>query len=273
MTHFSFRMPRPTKVGIKVICTSFRFAAVERQTVKRKTLKIWVKFGVAAPRPWGRHQNLNPRVKPPGHSSNRNIKQKFRSCYRFPNLVGTVFPLTFWQNFVKKFPCPSPSPGVHHVWNLSRRPQALAPKKIWAPHDPPRGRYGGSKFQLPPLPPHFPFVKGRSSSVHGPGSSPATIPEILVNLRATQPEIFSLSYGPPAPGIYRGQKPIKRSLLFCWILLHTLRDRSRRGQRRDPQYGAPNIPTFGMSRDRIYYHGDVSDGSYDSEMPKTPNRK
>ena len=57
------------------------------------------------------------------------------------------------------------------------------------------------------------------------------------------------------------------------ILLHTLRDRSRRGQRRDLQYGAPNVPTFGMSRDRRYYYGDVSDGSYDSERPKTPNRK
>jgi len=155
---------------------------------------------VAAPRPWGRHQNLNPRVKPPGHSSNRNIKHKFRSCYGFPNLVGPVFALTFSQNFVQKFPRPSPSPGVHHVWNLSRPSKALLPKKFWAPPDHPRGRYGGSKFQIPPLPPQFPFVRYRKSSAHGPGSSPATMPEILVNLRATQPEIFSLSYWPPAPG-------------------------------------------------------------------------
>ena len=56
-----FSITQPKKRCIKVICTSFRFAAVERQTVKRKTLKSWVKFGVAAPRPWGRHQNLNPR--------------------------------------------------------------------------------------------------------------------------------------------------------------------------------------------------------------------
>jgi len=193
-------MPRTTKCGLKVISTSLGFAAVERQTIKRKTSKIWVKFGVAAPRPWGRHQNLNPRVKRPGHSSNRNIKHKFRSCYRFPNLVGTVFPLTFRQNFVEKFPFPSPSPGAHHVWNLNRPPHALPPKKFWGPPGPPRGRYGGSKFQLPPLPPQIPFVRYRKSSGHGPGLSPATIPEILVNLRATQPEIFSLSNWPPAPG-------------------------------------------------------------------------
>ena len=137
-----------------------------------------------------------------------------------------IFALTFWQNFVKKFPRPSPSPGAHHVWNLSRPPQALLPRKFWAPSDPPRGRYGGSNFQLPPFPPQIPLVKGRSSSVHGPGSTPATIPEILVNLRATQPEILSISYGPPAPGIYRGPKPINRSLLFCWILLHTAKLRT-----------------------------------------------
>jgi len=160
---------------------------------------------VAAPRPWGKYQNFNHRVKRSGHSSNQNFKQKFRTCYKFPKLVAPVFPLTFQQNFVKKFPSPSPSPGVHHVWNLSRTPKALPPKKIWAPPDPPRGRYGGSNFQLPPLPSQIPFVKGRSSSGYWPGSSPATIPEILVNLRATQPEIFSLSYWPPAPGIRGGQ--------------------------------------------------------------------
>jgi len=114
------------------------------------------------------------------------------------------FPLTFCQNFVEKFSSPSPSPGVHHVWNLSRPPQALPPKKIWAPPDPPRGRYGGSNFQLPPLPPQIPFVRYRKSSAHRPGSTPATIPQILVNLRATQPEIFSLSYWPPAPA-YEGR--------------------------------------------------------------------
>jgi len=235
-------MPRPAKVGIKVISTSLGFAAVERQTIERKTLKILVKFGEAAPRPWGKHQNFNPRDRCPGHSSNRNCKQKFSSCYRFPNLVRPVFPLTFWQNWVEKFPCPSPSPGVHHVWNLSRPPQSLPPKKNWVPPDPPRGRYGGSKFQLSPLPPQIPFVRYRKSSGHWPGSSTATIAEILVNLRAMQPEIFSLSNWAPASGMSGWQKPIKRSLLFCWILLHTLRDRSRRGQRRDPQYGAPFFP-------------------------------
>jgi len=113
-------------------------------------------------------------------------------CCRFP----PDFPLTFCQNFVEKFPRPSPSPGVHHVWNLSRPPQALPPKKFWAPPDPPRGRYEGSNFQLPPLPPQFPFVKGRSFSGYALESIPPTIPEILVNLRATQPEIFSLSNWP-----------------------------------------------------------------------------
>jgi len=154
---------------------------------------------VAAPRPWGKFKNFNPRARCPGHSSYRNCQQKFSICYRFANLVPPVFALTFCQNFVDKFPLPSPSPGVHHVWNLSRPPQSLLPKKDWAPPDPPRGRYGGSKFQLPPLPPQIPFVRYRSYSGCGPGSSPATIPEILVNLRATQTEIFSLSYWPPAP--------------------------------------------------------------------------
>jgi len=199
MTHVSFSIPCPTKRGIKVISILFGFTTVERQTIERKTLKIWVKFGVAAPRPWGKHQNFNPRERCPGHSSNRNCKQKFSSSYTFPNLVRPVFALTFWQNFVEKFPRPSPSPGVHHVWNLSRPHQALPPKKFRAPPDPPRGRYGGSKFQLPPLPPQIPFVRYRISSVHGPSFFPATIPEILVNLRATQPEIFSLSNWPPAP--------------------------------------------------------------------------
>ena len=135
-----------------------------------------------------------------------------------PTFVAPVFPLTFWQNLVEKFPRPSLSPGVHHVWNLSRPPQALPTKKIWAPPDPPRGRYGGSKFQLPPLSPQIPFVRYRKSSGYGPGSSPATIPEILVNLRARQPEIFSLSYWPPAPAYEGRQKPINRSL---FILLDT----------------------------------------------------
>ena len=40
-----------------------------------------------------------------------------------------------------------------------------------------------------------------------------------------------------------------------------------------PSTGPPMSPTFGMSHDRGHYLGDVSDGSYDSEMPKTPNRK
>ena len=160
---------------------------------------------MAAPRPWGEIQNFNPRARCPGHSSYRNCKQKFSICYRFPNLVPPVFALTFCQNFVEKFPFPSPLPGAHHVRNLSRPPQALPPKKFWGPPDPPRGRYEGSKFQLPPLPPQFSFVRYRKSSVHWPGSSPATIPETLVNLRATQPEIFSLSYWPPAPGYRSGR--------------------------------------------------------------------
>ena len=137
---------------------------------------------------------------------------------------------------------------------LKQAPSGPTTKKNLGAPGPPTGEIWGVKVSTSPLPPHFPFVKGRSSSVHGPGSSPATIPEILVNLRATQPEIFSLSYGPPAPGIYRGQKPIKRSLLFCWILLHTRRGRSRRGQRRDPQYGAPFDSTCGMTHDRRNHH-------------------
>ena len=182
---------------------------------------------MAAPRPWGEGRVLTPNTIQFHYRGKHICKKKFAGGYSFCGLAPPVFALTFWQNFVEKIPCPFPSPGAHHVWNLSRHPQALPPKKIWGPPDSPRGRYGGSKFQLPPLPPQIPFVRYRKSSVHGPGSSPTTIPEILVNLRATQPEILSISYWPPAPGMYTGQKPIKRSLLFCWILLHTQRDRSR----------------------------------------------
>ena len=146
-------MPRPAKVGIKVISTSLGFAAVERQTIERKTLKILVKFGEAAPRPWRKHQNFNPRDRCPGHSSNRNCKQKFSSCYRFPNLVRPVFALIFWQNFVKKIPRPSPSPGAHNVWNLSRNPHALAPKKKFGAPGPPTGEIWGVKVSnSPPSP-------------------------------------------------------------------------------------------------------------------------
>jgi len=200
VTQVIFKIRRPKKRGIKVISASFGFAAVERQTIERKTLKIWVKFRVAAPRPWGENQNSNHRVRDTGHTSKHSRQQKFSGGYSYCELLPTFFALTFCQNFVKKFPCPSPSPGVHHVWNLSRPPQALPTKKFWAPPAPQRGRYGGSNFQLSSLSPQIPFVRYRKSSVRGPGSSPATITEILVNLRATQPEIFSLSNWPPAPG-------------------------------------------------------------------------
>jgi len=150
-------------------------------------------LGWLLPAPGGRIKISTPVAGVPTTLFLKKIERQFRICCWLPISIGPVFPLTFWQNFVEKFPCPSPSPGVHHVWNLSRPPQALLPKKFWAPPDPPRGRYGGSKFQLPPLPPQIPFVRYRKSSGYGPGSSPATMPEILVNLRATQPEIFSLS--------------------------------------------------------------------------------
>ena len=108
VTHIIFMIHRSSKRAIKVISTSSGFAAVQRETFKRKTLKILAKFGVAAPSPWGKHQNLNPRENHPGHSSNRNCKRLFRSCYGFPTNVPPVSPLTFCQNFVEKIPCPSP---------------------------------------------------------------------------------------------------------------------------------------------------------------------
>ena len=199
MTLVIFEIPRPKKRGIKVIPVSFDFAAVECQTIKLKTSKISVNFWVAAPCPWREIQNSNHRVRGTGHTSKYSRQQKFSGGYSYCELLPPFFALTFCQNFVKKFPFPSPSPGAHHVRNLSRPPQALPTKKVWAPPAPTRGRYGGSNFQLPPLPPQIPFVRYRKSSVHGPSSSPATNPEILVNLRATQPQIFSLSYWPPAP--------------------------------------------------------------------------
>jgi len=52
----AYRFPSPTTRGIQLIYTPSGFAATERQTVVAKTLKIWVKFGVAAPSPWGENQ-------------------------------------------------------------------------------------------------------------------------------------------------------------------------------------------------------------------------
>ena len=60
MTRVVLRIPRPKIRNIKVISTSFGFAAVEHQTIKRKTLKILVKFGVAAPGPWGEGRDHTP---------------------------------------------------------------------------------------------------------------------------------------------------------------------------------------------------------------------
>jgi len=155
---------------------------------------------VAAPRPRGEGRVLTPNTIQFHYRGKHTCKKKFAGGYSFCGLAPPVFALTFWQNSVEKFPCPSPSPGAHHVWNLSSPPKVLPAKKFWGPPVPPRGRYEGSKFQLPPLPPQIPFVKGRSFSGYALESIPATISEILVNLRATQPEIFSLSNWPPAPG-------------------------------------------------------------------------
>ena len=73
VTHVMFRMRRPTKRAIKVISTLSRFATVERETIKRKTLKIWVNFGVAAPRPWGKNQKINPPIALVNTGENRNL--------------------------------------------------------------------------------------------------------------------------------------------------------------------------------------------------------
>jgi len=57
----AYRFPSPTTRGIKLIYSPSGFAATERQTVVAKTLKIWVKFRVAAPGPWGEGRNITPR--------------------------------------------------------------------------------------------------------------------------------------------------------------------------------------------------------------------
>ena len=51
--HVVFGGRWPTRCGIKVIYIASGFAAPKRQMVTRKELEIWVKFGVAAPGPWG----------------------------------------------------------------------------------------------------------------------------------------------------------------------------------------------------------------------------
>jgi len=92
-------MPSPTKGGIKVISTLFDFAAVERYTIERKTSKIWVKFGVAAPRPWGQYQNFDPPIALWGHTSKQNYKQKFHRIYTVFVSCDTILPLTFLPKF------------------------------------------------------------------------------------------------------------------------------------------------------------------------------
>ena len=70
----------------------------------------------------------------------------------------------------------------------------LPKSKSLALCDPQRGSYGGLNFYLSPLPPQIPLDRFLNAAAQGPGSIPATIPEILVKLRATGREIFSLSY-------------------------------------------------------------------------------
>jgi len=60
-THVTFSSPGRISRGIKVIYIASGFAATELQIVKQKKLEILVKFGVAAPRPWGEGRNLTPR--------------------------------------------------------------------------------------------------------------------------------------------------------------------------------------------------------------------
>ena len=122
--------------------------------------------------------------------------------------------------FRSKIPPPLPFTGGAPCLELKQGLSGPTTKKILGAPGPLTGEIWGSKFQLPPVPPQIPFFRYRNSSGYWPGSAPTTIPEILVNLRATETKILSISLCPTAPGIYRGQKPIKRSLLFCWILLH-----------------------------------------------------
>ena len=83
-------MPLPTKRCIKVISSLFGFAAVERQTIKRKTLKIWVKFGVAAPGPWGEGRNFTPRRHWRHLSCKQSRKQELAAVLSF---CGTMSPV------------------------------------------------------------------------------------------------------------------------------------------------------------------------------------
>ena len=57
----AYMCPSPKICGIKIIYIASGVAATERQTIVAKTLKIWVKFGVAAPRPWGDGRDFTPR--------------------------------------------------------------------------------------------------------------------------------------------------------------------------------------------------------------------
>ena len=75
---------------------------MQRRTIERKTLKIWVDFGVAAPRPWGAGRVLTPNTGRFHYRGKHNCKKKLAEGYSFCGLAPPVFALTFWQNFVEK---------------------------------------------------------------------------------------------------------------------------------------------------------------------------
>ena len=175
--------------------------------------------------------------------------------------------------FCSKIPLPLPLTGGTPSSELKQAPSGPTTKKILGAPGPPTGKIRGVKLSTSPPPPSISLrqiseiFRPRAGLV--PGYNPRDFGNFAGNVAG---DIFTFIWS-PAPGIYRGQKPIKRSLLFCWILLHTRRDRSRRGQRRDPQYGPPFFPNVPMSHDRRYHHYPRFDGFCDSERPKTPNRK
>ena len=128
------------------------FAAIQRQTVVLKTLKKWSALGWLPPAPRGTVE-MRPHQRTRGTllvntCASRNLLGLLVLVVRCPPFS----PIIFRKKFVEKFPRPSPSPGVHHVWNVSRPPKALSSKKIWGPQDPPRRRYEGQNFNFPPPP-------------------------------------------------------------------------------------------------------------------------
>jgi len=117
-------------------------------------------------------------------------------------------------------------------------PKALTRKFFSGVMSPKFRSYGGWKCQLCPSAPQNPLVKFSPSTVWWVRGTPSTSQwkfQVRASSRFRAIDVDRLIR---MACMWRSILPIQRSLM---TLLHTRRGRSRRGKRRDPQYGAPNF--------------------------------